>query len=207
MNANEAYQWLITASGNSECDPFDIHVLASILAIAVAEARGDERALCDGVGLSGALLNDLITKAFPGALAMFVDLSDDITIEVDAEEQSLRDVLLMYGSGTTSLALHLSAMIARRCRFPHHLWQDLGLQDRAELSHLMNRHFETLARRNDNNMKWKKFLYRLVCRSEGFSLCVAPVCSDCDDFSACFGAEDGEARLARVRNGMEIVAA
>jgi nitrogen fixation protein NifQ len=49
-------------------------------------------------------------------------------------------------------------------------------------------------------MKWKRFLYRMVCSMEGFTLCTAPVCTECDDFEHCFGAEDGEARLARLRN-------
>jgi nitrogen fixation protein NifQ len=50
-------------------------------------------------------------------------------------------------------------------------------------------------------MKWKKFFYRMMCSSEQFRLCAAPVCSECDDFDACFGSEDGEALLARVANG------
>jgi nitrogen fixation protein NifQ len=118
----------------------------------------------------------------------------------------VRDVLWMYATEASSLERHLAAMIARRCLSPHHLWQDLGLRDRTELSRLMRRHFATLAERNRQDMKWKKFLYRMVCRSEGFSLCVAPVCSDCDDFEICFGAEDGEALLARVRLGQSAAA-
>ncbi len=207
MNADEAYQWLMESSGNSDCAPFDVHVLASILAIAMAEAGADERAICAGVGLSGTELQALALEVFPHAAGAFAGLAGRVVVEVEDEEQSLRDILLMYASGTGRLEPYLAAMIARRCGLPHHLWQDLGLRDRGELSRLMQRHFSTLARRNSGDMKWKKFLYRLVCRSEGFSLCVAPVCSDCDDFANCFGAEDGEARLARVRNGMVSAAA
>jgi nitrogen fixation protein NifQ len=82
-------------------------------------------------------------------------------------------------------------MIARRGLEPHHLWQDLGLRNRGELSQLMHRHFATLARRNVNDMKWKKFLYRLVCGTEGFAVCASPVCSDCNDYDHCFGDESG----------------
>jgi nitrogen fixation protein NifQ len=63
----------------------------------------------------------------------------------------------------------------------------------------MIRHFSTLARRNDQDMKWKKFFYRMICRDEGFSLCVAPSCSECSDFNHCFGEESGESLLARRR--------
>ncbi len=114
---------------------------------------------------------------------------------IDDEEQSLRDILGMYSSGVSSLERPLAAMIARRCKCPHHLWQDLGLRDRSELSRLMKRHFARLAEKNQHDMKWKKFLYRMVCGSEGFTLCTSPVCSECDDFVNCFGAEDGAALL------------
>jgi nitrogen fixation protein NifQ len=40
----------------------------------------------------------------------------------------------------------------------------------------------------------------MVCGSEGFTLCTSPVCSECEDFANCFGAEDGESRLAIARN-------
>jgi nitrogen fixation protein NifQ len=90
-------------------------------------------------------------------------------------------------------------MIARRAMEPDHLWQDLGLRDRGELSALLHRHFAPLARQNTDNMKWKRFFYRMICDSEGFALCTTPICSDCTDFDMCFGEETGEARLARNR--------
>jgi nitrogen fixation protein NifQ len=204
MTADEAYRWLIGTSEGSAGDEFDIHVVASILALAIAEAQGGERSVCDGVGLEEASLRELFAEFFPGAAGAVESFARNDAPAVDDEEQSLRDILRMYSSGTSRLARHLGPMIARRCGCPHHLWQDLGLRERSELSRLMKRHFDRLAERNRNDMKWKKFLYRMVCRSEGFSLCSAPVCSDCDDFANCFGAEDGESRLARVRNGLEI---
>lgn len=200
MDANAAYIWLMRAAVNSALDAADIHVLASIFAMAMDEAGTDTAAISEGVGLAGAELIMLAGLAFPGASVAFENFAQHAEMTVDDEEQSLRDVLLMHASGGRALARPLAAMIARRCKSPHHLWQDLGLRNRGELSALMNRHFATLARRNSGDMKWKKFLYRLVCGSEGFTLCVAPVCSDCDDFMNCFGAEDGEARLARARN-------
>jgi nitrogen fixation protein NifQ len=72
---------------------------------------------------------------------------------------------------------------------PRHLWRDLGLRNRTELSDLMQRHFTMLARWNVNDMKWKKFLHRLVCSSEGFTICASPVCSECNDYDVCFGEE------------------
>lgn len=203
MDPERAYRWLVGHSDPSIFDGFDIHVAASIIALALSEAKSDGLTLCDGIGLDGPDLVTLVAEMFPGALPDF-DEGASLATKVDEEEQSLRDILWMYSTGATRLQRHLAAMIARRCGRPHHLWQDLGLNDRGELSRLMKRHFARLAEKNHGDMKWKKFLYRLVCRSEGFALCTAPVCSECDDFSACFGAEDGEALLARLRNGREV---
>jgi nitrogen fixation protein NifQ len=203
MNSNAAYRGLIEASSGSAYDSFDVHVVASILAMVMADAHADGQGLCQGTGLTVGQLRVLVQLLFPGSSEILVDGNLDSTVTVDDEERALRDILYMYASSTGGLTPYLAAMIARRCKAPHHLWQDLGLRNRGELSRLMSQHFTVLTERNSGDMKWKKFLYRLVCRSEGFSLCVAPVCSDCDDFENCFGAEDGEAMLARVRNGLE----
>ncbi|WGJ13174.1 nitrogen fixation protein NifQ [Methylocapsa sp. D3K7] len=193
MRAEEAYQWLIGASVRTDHDAFDIHVVASVIALAIEESDEDRIAVAGGVGLAGPVLMELTSAMFPGTEAFFELAGVDLVI--DDEEQSLRDILGMYSSGVSSLERPLAAMIARRCKCPHHLWQDLGLRDRGELSRLMKRHFARLAEKNQHDMKWKKFLYRMVCGSEGFTLCTSPVCSECDDFVNCFGAEDGAALL------------
>lgn len=76
------------------------------------------------------------------------------------------------------------------CMGPDHLWQDLGLWERADLSRLMLTHFRRLALRNDRDMKWKKFLYKQLCETEGIYTCRAPSCDGCVDYAACFGPED-----------------
>ncbi len=155
--------------------------------------------MSQGTGLDKPALMELIGAMFPDSMSDFAGLLDDTAIVIDAEEQSVRDILGMFSTGAGRLERYLAAVIARRCKSPHHLWQDLGLRDRDELSRLMKRHFARLSERNQQNMKWKKFLYRMVCRSEGFSLCTAPVCSECSDFDSCFGAEDGGSRALRTR--------
>lgn len=74
-----------------------------------------------------------------------------------------------------------------------HLWQDLHLPSRRELTALMNHWFPTLAHRNDRNMKWKKFLYKQLCDRAEISVCRAPSCSVCTDYAQCFGPEDAVA--------------
>jgi nitrogen fixation protein NifQ len=185
MGASEVFSEL-TARADPACDSFDIHVAASILAIGLSEARSRNTSLSDRVGLDGQALRRLAATLFPAAV-----LPDGGPLTVDVEEQSVRDIMWMFATDGSPFQRDLSCMIARRGLEPHHLWQDLGLRNRGELSQLMHRHFATLARRNVNDMKWKKFLYRLVCGTEGFAVCASPVCSDCNDYDHCFGDESG----------------
>jgi nitrogen fixation protein NifQ len=197
MRGIEAYDWLMLCSAGSHHDRFGTHVIACGVALAMSEksSGGD---LGEALGLDQPALLNLIGTMFPGAGdSKFCGAAGSDQFSVDDEEQSLRDILLMYSACEEPLSGVLAAIIARRCKSPHHLWQDLGLRNRTELSQLMRRYFPRLADRNQHDMKWKKFLYRLVCGSEGFTFCAAPVCSDCDDFAHCFGDEDGVSRLAR----------
>ncbi len=184
---------------------FDLHVLACIISAAKVEI--DEGGLtCRGTtGLSPHELRRLLSRSFP--LATLSLMSDDDAQE-DApgplmEEEILRDLLLQHARNDLPLSRLLARMIAARAMYEDHLWQDLGLQNRGELSRMLRRHFPVLAAGNTGNMKWKRYFYRKLCEIEGFSLCTAPSCRDCDDFEACFGEETGESRLARLKNGME----
>jgi nitrogen fixation protein NifQ len=196
-SADEAYPWLIKASEGSGMDPFDIHVCASILAMGISESAREGGSVCKRVGLDGNSLRCLVGGMFPRAVGEFDQIFRPCALVIGGEEQSLRELLWMYASNGSAFHRDLTAMIARRCICPHHLWQDLGLRNRGELSRLMTLHFSSLAAKNRGDMKWKKFLYRMVCGTEGFTFCAAPVCSDCDDFALCFGAEDGESLLAQ----------
>jgi len=84
----------------------------------------------------------------------------------------------------------LAEIVATACAGSDHLWQDLGLANRDELSKLMWIGFPGLARANTSDMKWKKFLYRQVCSREGIYVCPAPSCGVCTDYAKCFGPEN-----------------
>ena len=81
-------------------------------------------------------------------------------------------------------------IVATACAGRDHLWQDLGLASREELSRLMWVNFPGLARANTGDMKWKKFLYRRLCANEGIYVCPAPSCGVCKDYAKCFGPEN-----------------
>lgn len=84
----------------------------------------------------------------------------------------------------------MAAIVASACAGRDHLWQDLALADRGELSHLMQVNFPALAAANCGDMKWKKFLYRQLCTREGIYVCPAPSCGECADYRRCFGPEE-----------------
>ncbi len=181
-----------------EFDEFDAHVVASILAISFGEAAGEGRPLTSAIGLPSEQLNELIARVFPSA-APWRFLAPAGEVERKADEVCLVDLLTSSATSRTVFETRLAAMMARRAQRPNHLWQDLGLRNRRDLSELMTRHFRPLAMRNKQDMKWKKFFYRMICADAAYSLCTAPSCGECDDFDHCFGEETGESLLARNR--------
>jgi nitrogen fixation protein NifQ len=201
MESADVYRWLMQGGQRSACDAFDAHVVASALSLAVAEAAREGTSVVSGLGLGVRSLTAMTEPIFPHARPLLERLDPDEEPVPGDDERCLRELLLRYTTLGTPLEDHLAAVVARRAIRPNHLWQDLGLRHRRELSWLMSRHFEALATKNSQDMKWKKFLYRTICRDEGFSLCTAPSCAECSDFDRCFGDEEGESLLARQRRG------
>lgn len=82
------------------------------------------------------------------------------------------------------------SIIVTACMGLDHLWEDLGVWQRSELSALLSYNFPTLAASNTKNMKWKKFIYKKLCDAEGIYLCRAPSCEVCTDHAKCYGPEE-----------------
>lgn len=80
----------------------------------------------------------------------------------------------------------------------NHLWQDLYLPSRTELSALLTEWFPTLAERNTQNMKWKKFFYKQLCERAEINICKSPTCNVCTDYAVCFGPETAAAAAVGV---------
>jgi len=202
MTPEATYHFLRQANATTACDPFDGHVLASIFAAAVEEVQAGG-SFTNAIGIGGDVLRHNLDRYFPGTLPELEELGLDEEPLVKEDERCLRELLWRFRAAPSRLNSLLSSLVSRRATRANHLWQDLGLANRNELSKLMQRHFTQLARRNSHDMKWKKFFYRMICREDGFSMCVAPSCSECSDFSGCFGDETGESLLARVRHRLE----
>jgi nitrogen fixation protein NifQ len=106
-----------------------------------------------------------------------------------AELEDLLNLLLEYRAGVRESEFWLAHIVAYACSGRNHLWQDLGLANRGELSLLMNTAFPGLAALNTGDMKWKKFIYRHYCAKEGIYVCPAPSCAECADHAKCFSPE------------------
>ncbi|WP_027168910.1 nitrogen fixation protein NifQ [Mesorhizobium sp. WSM3224] len=183
---------------------FDEHVLACVLSRALEEVDAGETTATEATGLSCAELRDLLTLSFPTVPICAFALDEATDPELEMEEELLRDLLLVYARPGDPASARFAKIIARRAMRDDHLWQDLGLFNRAELGRLLAAHFPLLAAGNAKDMKWKKYLYRTLCESEGFSICTAPSCGECRDFDSCFGPEEDESFLARIRNDIDL---
>ena len=184
---------------SAQADPFTAHVLACVLSICLGEAIEGRETLSAAIGLDRANLDALTAQWAPAARSFFELAAEPVSVTRDEEEEQLYDLLTRFRSDSSLLCGWIISIVARRAMAPTHLWQDLGLFERPELTRLMSKWFPALAASNTNNMKWKKFFYRQLCELEGFSLCAAPTCRECDDFDNCFGEEGGESTLARLR--------
>jgi nitrogen fixation protein NifQ len=105
---------------------------------------------------------------------------------LDDEVEDVVALLMEHATYPGVLALHLAQALAVACMGPNHLWQDLGLSDRAQLNALMQEHFTSLKVLNVHNMRWKKFLYRLLCERADILICKSPHCEQCEDQPQCF---------------------
>ena len=105
------------------------------------------------------------------------------------EKEDLVNLLKHYSRPDTPEMDWMIAIIVAGCLGNDHLWQDLGLWSRAQLSAMLQYNFPELAAKNDQDMKWKKFLYKQLCEAEGLYLCRAPSCGVCIDYSKCYGPE------------------
>jgi nitrogen fixation protein NifQ len=101
----------------------------------------------------------------------------------------LRKLLLDNRSRVGQSETWMAHIVTAGCMGSDHLWQDLGLWSRKDLTRLMLENFKPLALRNSKDMKWKKFLYKQLCEAEGIYTCRAPSCEVCVDYRECFGPE------------------
>lgn len=169
------------ASPEATADP-----LRPIFASLLAGRSLNEGVLPATLGLAPHVFQRLWEEYFPGPhLRLGNGSAEDIP-----ELTDIINLLLEYRPGQRESESWMAQIVAWGCAGRDHLWQDLGLADRGELSTLMTTAFPALAQLNTGDMKWKKFIYRHYCARDGIYVCPAPSCGVCADYAKCFAPED-----------------
>ncbi len=158
----------------------------SLLASMIAGQSAGSGCLPHHLGLGEPVFTELLGNFFPG----FHSLGRQQSPESIPEWSDLQKLLLDHRAAECDSELWIADILATACAGRDHLWQDLGLANRDELSNLMWVNFPKLASANVGDMKWKKFLYRQFCAIEGIYVCPAPSCGECKDHAKCFGPEN-----------------
>ena len=178
----EIYQWLILDSRGTPA--------SDLLARMLASWSLGFGALPAYLGLSAFEFRRMLQHHFPAVGPDGLTGSEEWPDLQRWEEMAdLRKLLMQNRSGDDADKPWLTEIVIAGCMGNDHLWQDLGLWNRADLSRLMHDNFGPLASRNVNDMKWKKFLYKQLCEAEGIYTCRAPSCEVCADYQNCFGPE------------------
>jgi nitrogen fixation protein NifQ len=83
----------------------------------------------------------------------------------------------------------IAGWLASACMGGHHLWQDLGLSERPQVTRLMQLAFPALHDANLLNLRWKRHLFLCLGEALGRVGLRPPKCDDCGDFAVCMGVE------------------
>lgn len=143
------------------------------------------------LGMGEPAFSSMIAYHFPDFdMAELAGATDRVDPERTVELDDLRTLLLQNRTGHSPSEAWMAEIVIVGCLGSDHLWQDLGLWNRADLSRLMLDNFAPLAQRNTKDMKWKKFLYKQMCEGEGIYVCRSPSCEVCTDYKNCYGNEE-----------------
>jgi len=137
--------------------------------------------------LSPSSYQKLLDRHFP---AITLPELPPVTLPDMPEKEDLFNLLMSDRNSPDEEIEWIATIIIAGCSGNNHLWQDLGLWARKELTQLLEYNFPQLAAKNDQNMKWKKFLYKQLCLQENVYICRSPSCAVCVDYIHCFGTEE-----------------
>ena len=177
------YHWLI-----SHCVSQDFgYLIARMLSSQVAGMGDMPRYL----GLSKAVFTQLMQHHFSGLDLQEFDRHGKVLDPRRSDEHAeLRQLFVSHADGLPHTTEWVADILIAGCMGGDHLWQDLGLWSRKDLTALIRTTFAPLADKNIHDMKWKKFFYKQLCIQEGVYTCRAPSCQVCADYAECFGPED-----------------
>jgi len=148
-------------------------------------------AMPDALGLNSEQFAQLLLHHFPDISQQSIKPPGRTVDQHRSDEcDEVYKMLLSHRANSSTSELLMARIVAAACQANDHLWQDMGLWSRSQLSELLMRNFPSLASMNTKNMKWKKFIYKQLCITEGIYTCRAPSCEVCVDFDQCFADEE-----------------
>lgn len=169
----------------------DRHLFSCLIAVASLESRDFATML----GLEDADLDSLLALCFPGISRMdLLPHSRELGAPLPSSNPDVLAILLKYVPTDVDfnrllVSVWFAQIVATRAAHPGHLWVAMGLTKRPQLSAAIRRHLPSLAEANNQNMRWKRFLYKQVCDLNGGVMCKAPNCGICSDYHLCFAEE------------------
>lgn len=162
-----------------------------VLACMITSRQAGRGSMPARLGLAPAAYRCLMEHHFSDAAMLVLTLETEVVVDERTDEVGdLVRLMLIDKAGDSPSEVWMAQVVASGCMGSDHLWQDLGLWSRADLTELMRRNFPSLAGRNVKDMKWKRFLYKQLCEAEGIYTCRVPSCEACVDYHVCFGPED-----------------
>jgi nitrogen fixation protein NifQ len=141
------------------------------------------------LGLGRSELDALIARHFPGAVTRAGLPHAMLWSPHWSFVSELRALLIAHD---VTVVTHpadahcLATIIAAACLRPDHLWRDLGLSGREDVTAILERHYPRLVERNVHGLRWKKFLAQEVSLAHGRAVTGAPGCPGCEDFGFCY---------------------
>lgn len=160
------------------------------LARMLASQRAGIGAMPYCLGLTQKQFAAMMRLHFPGAVADQWMHGPELDLARAPERDDLRTLFLANSPKVTPEKEWMADILVAGCMGDDHLWQDLGLWSRQDLSALIETNFPVLKARNDRDMKWKRFFYKQLCNQEGVYTCRSPSCEVCADYVRCFGPEE-----------------
>lgn len=176
----DIYTWLTARSFND--------VNSDLLARIYASWLVGDGVLPDWLGLDPESFRIMMTHHFPFyQIESVPNPGRNIDLSRAPETADLLQLLVAGRTHGNQSELWMAHILVAGCMGDDHLWQDLGLWSRQDLSRFMTHNFKPLAASNSKDMKWKKFLYKQLCSAEGVYVCRSPSCEVCADYADCYG--------------------
>jgi nitrogen fixation protein NifQ len=176
------YESLLACSNHSENSRLLAQIISSWLI--------GEGALPNALGLTELQFQQLLIQHFPNYSLLIFPEKTALDFSRMSEKQELEQFLRGFAIEQNDEIEWLITIIVAACLGENHLWQDLGLFSRDDLSALLKNNFPKMVTQNVYDMKWKKFIYKQLCETEGIYVCRSPSCEYCADYLNCFGDED-----------------